>query len=411
MVGLVISSLAARSREQADAAQQREAQAVALYELSRDLAAAGDLDEILRVTVRHIDETFARQAVILLPIDQELRPVAQSVGLSLDQNELAVANWTFKQGQPAGRGTDTLPAATVRYLPLQTARGVVGVLGVTPTDPGSYLAPQERRLLEAFGSQAALAIERANLEEQAHQAQLSQTTEELQRALLHSISHELRTPLVSITGALSTLADDGNGSGSTQVLDAETQHSLIIGAREEAERLNRLVGNLLDMTRIEAGALKTTQEPGDAQEVISAALEQLAGRLENRIVNLTAPSIVAPMDFVLMVHVLVNLLDNALKYSPPGSPIEVEARISGETLEFIVSDRGDGVPPEDLERIFDKFYRVKRPTGTSGTGLGLAICKGIVEAHDGRIWARNRPGGGTTVTVALPLRQGPAKGA
>jgi two-component system sensor histidine kinase KdpD len=267
---------------------------------------------------------------------------------------------------------------------------------VKPADPGSYLAPEQRRLLEAFASQSALAIERAELAEEARQAQLLRVTEELQRALLNSISHDLRTPLVSITGALTSLEEDG------AELDEATRHSLALMAREEAERLNRLVGNLLDMTRIEAGALRAVEEPCDVQEVISAALERLGARLAGRPVTVDAPSVLAPMDFVLMVQVLVNLLDNALKYSPNNTPIEVTARLADGALEITVADRGFGVPPEDLERIFDKFYRVHRPAEVGGTGLGLAICKGIVEVHRGRIWAQNRPGGGTTVTVALP---------
>jgi two-component system sensor histidine kinase KdpD len=328
-----------------------------------------------------------------------LRPRASSFDFPLDENELAVATWAFKQGQPAGRGTDTLPAGAVRYLPLKTARGVIGVLGVKPVDPESYLAPEQRRLLEAFASQAALAIERAELADQARQAQLSQATEELQRALLNSISHDLRTPLVSITGTLTSLEEEG------ACLDEPAQRSLITMAREEAERLNRLVGNLLDMTRIEAGALRTTREPCDIQEVVNAALDRLGSRLEGRPVAVEAPSVLVPMDFVLMTQVLVNLLENALKYSSPGAPVGVEAKVTGSTLEIAVLDRGYGVPEEDLERIFDKFYRVQRPQGIGGTGLGLAICKGIVEAHRGRIWARNRPGGGTIMTVALPCEQ------
>lgn len=402
VVSLVISSLAARSHEQAEAAQSREVQAVALYELSRDLAAASGLDDILQVVIRHVGETFGREGAVLLPAGDSLQPRAFSPGLALDENELAVAAWAFKQGQPAGRGTDTLPAAGLRCMPLKTVRGVVGVLGVKPVTPGSYLAPQQRRLLESFASQAALAIERAELADQARLAQLLRATEELQRALLNSISHDLRTPLVSITGALTSLEEEGAG------LDEATRHSLAVMAREEAERLNRLVGNLLDMTRIEAGALRAVEEPCDVQEVISVVLERLGERLAGRQVTVEASSVLAPMDFVLMVQVLVNLLDNALKYSSSNAPIEVTARLVGGTLEIAVADRGFGVPPEDLERIFDKFYRVHRPAEVSGTGLGLAICKGIVEAHRGRIWAQNRPGGGTVVTVALPYEQSTA---
>ena len=399
VVGLVISSLAARSREQAEAARRREVQAVVLYELSRDLAAASGLDDILNVVVRHVSETFSREAVILLRAGDTVEQRTRHPGFELDENELAVAAWVLKQGLPAGRSTDTLPAAAARYIPLKTARGVIGVLGVKPVDPDSYLAPEQRRLLEAFASQAALGIERAELADQARQAQLSQVTEELQRALLNSISHDLRTPLVSITGTLTSLEEDG------ACLDEPAQRSLITMAREEAERLNRLVGNLLDMTRIEAGALRTSQEPCDIQEVVSAALDRLGSRLAGRQVTVDAPPVLVPMDFVLMLQVLANLLDNALKYSPPAAPIEIRAHLSDHRLEIAVLDRGGGVPPEDLSRIFDKFFRVHRPEDVGGTGLGLAICKGIVEAHSGRIWAENRPGGGLVITLSLPREQ------
>jgi two-component system sensor histidine kinase KdpD len=319
-------------------------------------------------------------------------------GQALDESELAVATWAYRQGQPAGHGTDTLPAAAIRFLPLKTQRGVVGVLGVRPANPSSYLSPEQRRLLEAIASQAALAIERVQLAEQAQQAQLLQAAEKLQGALLNSISHDLRTPLVSITGALTTLEADGEG------LDAATRRNLVVVAREEADRLNRLVGNLLDMSRIEAGALRVHREPGDVQEVIGAALERLDAALRDRPVTVDVPASLpaVPMDFVLIVQVLVNLVDNALKYSPAGSPIEIRCRAERNQVQITVADRGSGIPPEDLERIFDKFFRVQRPEATAGTGLGLAICKGIVEAHGGRIWAENRPDGGAVLTLVLP---------
>lgn len=396
VVGLVISTLAARSREQAEAARRREVQAIALYELSRDLASASELDEILRIVVRHVGGTFGREAAILLAAGEALQLRAASPGLVLSEKEMAVAALALGAGQPTGRGTATMAGAAMRFMPLKTVRGVVGVLGVKPVDPGDSLSQEQRRLLEVFASQSALAIERAELAEQARQAQVARAAEALQAALLNSVSHDLRTPLVSITGTLSSLEEDGACG------DNPVQRSLITMAREEAERLNVLVGNLLDMTRIEAGALKTIKELCDVQEVTNAALDRLAGRLVGREVAIDTGDLLAPMDFVLMVQVLVNLIDNAVKYSSPGSPIAVTARRAGDTVEIAVLDRGRGVPPADLERIFDKFYRVRASAGVSGTGLGLPICKGIVEAQHGRIWAENRPGGGTVVTVALP---------
>jgi two-component system sensor histidine kinase KdpD len=228
-----------------------------------------------------------------------------------------------------------------------------------------------------------------------------QATEKLQTALLNSISHDLRTPLVSITGALSSLRE------STLILDQEARSSLLETAYEEAERLNRLVSNLLNMTRLEAGAIHLRREPCDIQDAIGAALEQLEERLAKRQVKVNLPpdlSLVA-MDFTLFGQALVNLLDNADKYSPADTPIEVNVSQTSDTVIIEVRDRGIGIPPEDLERVFDKFYRVQRPESVSGTGLGLSICKGIVEAHDGTIQASNRPGGGTIITINLPREE------
>ncbi|MCJ7831592.1 MAG: DUF4118 domain-containing protein [Dehalococcoidia bacterium] len=401
IVGLVISNLAVQVREQAESAVHRESQTAELYALSRDLAVAVDLDTVLQAVITHVSQTLGCEAAILLPDPSSGTVVAQALtpGLELNENELAVATWAYRNAQPAGRGTDTLPAAAARYLPLETSRGVVGVLGLKPTDPNSRLSSDQLQVLDAFASQAALAVERVKLAEQAGRAEVLQATERLQTALLNSISHDLRTPLVAITGALSSL------QGDDVAMNEATRRNLAENAYEEAERLNRLVGNLLDMTRIEAGALRTSLEPCDVQDVVGAALEQLAGRLEARAVLLDVPAGIplVPMDFAFITQVLVNLLDNALKYSAVGSPIELQARPADTGVEINVRDRGVGIPPEDLERVFDKFYRVQRPGSVGGTGLGLSICKGILEAHGGSILASNRPGGGTVVTIALPL--------
>ena len=228
-----------------------------------------------------------------------------------------------------------------------------------------------------------------------------QATEKLQSALLNSISHELRTPLVAITGALSSLKDDNSR------LNDAARRSLAAEGYEEAERLNRLMGNLLGMTRIEAGALRVRSEPSDVQEVIGISLERVAPQLQGRAVQVTvAPDLPAiPMDPALIVQVLVNLIDNAVKYSPAHAPITISAEeVPAGQLQIAVADRGSGIPPDDLGRIFDKFYRVHRPDNVTGTGLGLSICRGIVEAHGGRIWAENQMGGGLKVAFTLPLR-------
>jgi two-component system sensor histidine kinase KdpD len=398
-VSLVISYLTTEVREQADAAQRREAQTAALYELGHDLTAAVGLEAVARTIIDHISQVFSRDVAIFLPEKSRLKLYMASPGLSVVDNELAVATWAFEHGQQAGRGTDTLPSASMHYQPLKTTRGVIGVLGIKPIGVSAYLSPDQQRILDAFANQVALAIEGARLIEQARQTELLEAAERLQSALLNSISHDLRTPLVSITGALSSLEEAG------PALDDEVKRSLIETARDEAERLNRLVGNLLDITRLEAGAMQLHCEACDVQELIGSALEQIGTPLINRQVNVEiSPKIpLVPLDFVLFSRVLVNVIDNALKYSPAEKPIDIQAYVSKKILEITIADRGEGIPTEDLERIFDKFYRVQRPDNVSGTGLGLSISKGILEAHGGSIQAKNRRGGGTIFVISVPV--------
>jgi two-component system sensor histidine kinase KdpD len=399
VISLIVSSLTARVREQAEAAIQRERQTSALYNLGRDLTSAIGLRPITAIIISHINQAFDRDVAIFLPENQRILSYASSPNYEPDENELAVAAWAFEHDEPAGRGTNTLPAVPLHCQPLKTSNGIVGVLGVRPKDANSFLTLEQRQTLAAFANQAALAIERASLAEQAQKAELLQATEKLQTALLNSISHDLRTPLVAITGALTSLDEQAES------LNKEFRHSLVGTAREEAERLNRLVGNLLSMTRIESGAIKLHMGPGDIQDVIGTALEQLGKRSEHHLVSVNVPADfpLVPMDFSLMVQVVVNVLENAIKYSPENSPIEISAYLMNKKARLQVADRGVGIPPEDLERVFDKFYRVQRPESVSGTGLGLAISRGIVEAHHGTIRAFCREGGGTIVSVDLPL--------
>lgn len=406
-VGLVISTLTSRVRDQAEAARRRETQTATLYALSQDLATAVGLEEIMQAVIRHIGQAFDREVAVFLAEGERLAARATSPDFGLDEDKQAVATWAFRHGQPAGRGTDTLSAADARYLPLKTAQGVVGVLALKLPRSGLHSTPEQRRLMEAFASQIALAVERAQLAETARQAQLLRETEKLQTALFNSISHDLRTPLASITGSLSSLLED--------TLDPASQQELLKTAHEEAGRLNRLVGHLLDMSRLEAGALKMSRQPCDIQDVIGAALQQLNGLLANRQININLPVDLplVSLDFVLMVQALINVLENAAKYSPLTTPIDIQTQVRGDEIEIQIADRGPGIPSDDLARIFTKFYRIQRPTQEArpaklppGTGLGLSISSGLVEAHGGRIWAENRPGGGTVVTVALPLRQG-----
>jgi two-component system sensor histidine kinase KdpD len=401
-VGLLISTLAAQVREQARAAQKREAQTAALYELSRDLAAAVELADVAHTVVSHVEQILASQAAVLVHDGLQLELLSASAGYALDASELAVASWALQHGQAAGRHTDTLAGAKGFYLPLRAAQAIVGVLAVHMIRSADELAPEQRRLLESFASQAALAIERDQLAEKAKQAQLLRETEKLQSALLNSISHDLRTPLATITGALTSLLGDGD------LLDEEARRELTKTAYGEAERLNRLVGNLLDMTRLESGAMKLAPELGDVQDAVGVALSQLSNQMADRsvVVNVPHDLPLVPMDFVLIVQVLVNLLDNADKYSPPAAPIEIKAYTASTSLMIDVADCGPGIPAEELNRIFEKFHRLQRPGHRQGTGLGLSISKGIIEAHGGHISARNRPAGGAVFTIALPLQQG-----
>ncbi len=400
VVGVVISTLTAQARDQTRAAQRRQAHTAAMYELSRDLAAAIEPKHIAEIVVSHIGQTLDCPAAMLLPQPEKLAPCFTASGFTMDDNEQAVVAWVLQHSRPAGRGTDTLAGAHNSYLPLKAAQNVVGVLGVHLAEETGLLTPEQWRLLESFANQAAQAIRRVQLAQEARQAQLLRETEKLQTALLNSISHDLRTPLASITGALSSLRDDA------PFLSEAARNILLSTAWEQADRLNNLVGNLLEMTRLEAGATKIRPEPSDAQDLIGVALEQLGHRLGERVITIKAPDDLplVSVDFVLMVQVLVNLLENAVKYSPPDTPITIRAAATPAEFTFQVIDRGIGIPEDELERIFQKFYRLQRANGVSGTGLGLSISKGIVEAHGGRIWATNNPDGGAKFTVAIPLK-------
>jgi len=399
IVGLVISTLAAQAREQATAARQRETQTAALYELSRDLAAALELNTIVKVLGAHIQQGFGGDVAVFLPQADRLELRLKSENFELDENEQAVAMWVFQHSQPAGQGTDTLSGAGAIYLPLRTAQNTVGVLGVCLAEPAGLFTPERQRRLEAFANQAAQAIERVQLAQEAAQAQLLRETEKLQTTLLNSISHDLRTPLASITGALSSLRDDA------AFLDEAARTILLNTAWEQAGRLNTLLGNLLEMTRLEAGAMKVRLEPCDVQDLIGVALAQLGDRTEGRAIEVDIPHDLplVPLDFVLMVQVLVNLLDNAVKYSPPDQPVSLRAYLAGDQLRLEVLDRGPGVAAQEVEQIFNKFYRGSQAKGVGGSGLGLSISKGIVEAHQGCIWAERRSGGGLMVGLVLPL--------
>jgi two-component system, OmpR family, sensor histidine kinase KdpD len=402
LAAVVISSLTIRIRTQAEAAREREERTAALYAMSRELASTRSVDALLTIAVRHISEVFHSQVVVLLPdAGGRLAPWPEAQ-YAMDANELGVSRWVFEHRQLAGLGTATLPGASALYLPLLASQGSIGVLGIRPTDRHSLDAPEQLHQLETFANQTALAIERANLADQARDAQVRIEGERLRNSLLSSVSHDLRTPLTTITGAISAILENGSR------MDAPVRQELLESAREEAERLNRLVQNLLEMTRLESGALQLRKEWHPLEEVIGAALSRLGKRLGNRRVTTRVPRdlpLVA-IDDVLIEQVLVNLLDNAVKYTPPGSPITVMATATDRAVTVEIADRGPGLPAGEEDKVFEKFYR-GQPAAGRGAGLGLAICYGIVKAHDGRIWAQNLPEGGVAFLFTLPLAETP----
>ena len=406
IVAVLTSHLAARVREQADAATQREARTAALYAFSREIAGAAELDDVLRAIVTQVSHLLRAPVVVLLPEAGRLVLKAGApTPRHLTDAEHAAATWAWQHYQPAGHGTETVPGTEWCYLPLGTAQGTVGVLGLQFDTPRVTLSPDQRRLLEALAGQAAVAIERAQLVQAMAQARVVTATERLRDALLSSVSHDLRTPLVSIIGAVSSLLTYGAR------YDEATRRDLLLTIQEEAERLNRFVGNLLDMMRLESGVLALKPEWADLQDVIGTAVARLAAPLSrHRLVVEVEPGLpMLRVDFVLLEHVLVNLLENAAKYSPPGTTIRLGARREDDAVVVDVADEGVGVPVEDLERIFDKFYRVQRGDRQgAGTGLGLSICRGIIEAHGGHIAAKSPTNGqGTVLTVRLPLEHEP----
>ena len=342
------------------------------------------------------------EVVILVP---EGETIAVRAGFPpedrLDESDLAAARWCWDRNQPAGRGADTLPGAKRLFLPLRTGRGAVGVLGINRAEPGPLFAPDERRLLDALADQAAVAIERTQLAESIDAARLQAETERLRASLLTSISHDLRTPLASIIGTISSLRSFG------KLYDETTRDEMLGTAQDEGERLNRFVANLLDMTRLDSGKIEPKREMIDLSDIVGAALQR-AGKIlaGHRVTVSLAPDLpMLSIDFLLLEQVLFNLVDNAAKLAPEGSGIEIAGHRQGSDAVITVRDEGPGIPSEDLERIFDKFYRVQSgDRQRAGTGLGLAICRGFIEAQGGRITASNRADrSGAVFTIHLPI--------
>jgi two-component system sensor histidine kinase KdpD len=404
IVAVIVSNLTARTRSQVLTARARAKTTAELYAFSRKVAGIGGLDDLLWATAYQISSMLKVRTILLMPIkDGDGLVVASAYPPEdrLDDADMASARWTWEHNRAAGRGANTLPGGKRLFLPLRTGSGPVGVIGIDRDAPGPLLTPDERRLLDALCDQAAVAIERISLAKGLDEVRVLAETERLRAALLTSISHDLRTPLASILGTVSSLR-----SFPQRYTPAEREE-LLATLQDEAERLNRFVSNLLDMTRLESGAIELKLELIDVAEIVGSALQRAGNVLAGHRVEVNIePSLpMLHLDAVLFEQVLFNLLDNAGKYSPSGSRIDIRATRDGELVEIEVVDEGPGIPPADLERVFDKFYRVQaQDRRRAGTGLGLAICRGFVEALGGWIVARNRRDrSGAMLTIRMPV--------
>jgi two-component system sensor histidine kinase KdpD len=404
VIAVIVSNLAAQVRMQALVANARVRTTESLYAFSRKLAGAGTLDDVLWAAAYQIALMLNVRVVLLLP---DGGSIAVKAGYPpedvLDEADIAAAKWTWQNDRPAGRGSDTLPGAKRLFLPMRTGRGAIGVAGIDCDKPGPIFTPDERRLLDALTDQAALAIERVRLVEGMDRVERTIEADRLRSALLTSISHDLRTPLAGALAAATTLRD------LSAKLSESERAELLATAIEELERLNRFIANLLDMTRLESGAITPNLAPHDIGEIVGSALDRakriLAGhRVE---VDLAADLPMLALDAVLFEQVLFNLLDNAARYAATGTTIRIQGWRDRDTVSLQVLDEGEGIPTADLERIFDKFYRVQKGDRVrAGTGLGLAISRGFVEAMRGTVAAGNRTDRhGAVFTIRLPIRE------
>jgi two-component system sensor histidine kinase KdpD len=403
-VALIISSLAARLRYQARIAMYRERRTNALFDLGKELAGALTMAQIVDIGCRHLQGEFRAEVALLLPDARDRVQLARAGDAAdcLRGPDLGVAQWVYDHGEPAGFGTHTLPAAPALYLPLRAPMRTRGVVALAPEDPQLIALPEQYRLLETFAAQIALALERVHYVEVAQDALVSMESERLRNALLATLSHDLRTPLTAIVGLSSAVLHQLEHGPAVQ---RDLAHEL----HEEAHRMSGMVSNLLDMARLQSGNVQLNREWQTIEEVVGTALRATSRILDGRDVQVALPDDLPLVHFdaVLLERVLVNLLENAAKYTPTGSPISIGAAPDGDSVRVWVDDFGPGLPTGLEDRIFERFARGERETSRPGTGLGLALCRAIIEAHGGRIWAENRPRGGARFAFTLPLLKPP----
>ena len=401
-VGILISNLMANVSSQAKVASHRERRALVLYAMSRDMTAGQNEEEILRSAVHHLYTEFSSQNVILFPDSNGriIYPSSPSLPESLHAADLSVAQWVMDHNEIAGQGTHTLPGAEAVYFPLSIKTSTLGVLVLLPVNLRRIFLPEQKKLLETFLGQIAQAISRVRLTEQARTAQVEIEAERLRNSLLSSISHDLRTPLNTIVGSASTLVEED------QALQAEDKLELCRAIYDEGLRMASLVNNILDMAKLDAGAVELNKQDTPLEEIIDTVLTRLQKRLTGRQVTVKLPPGMPMLyaDALMIEQVLINLLENVLRYTPEQSPIDISAKTSETTIDIAITDQGPGIPVGLEDKLFEKFYRVHHEAAQSGVGLGLSICKAIVMAHGGSIHAQNRPEGGAVFSFSFPQR-------
>jgi len=406
-VGLITGQLTAGLRFQARVASHREERAGSLYEIARDLSGAVQIDQVIKISRESIERTFRATAAILLP-DQNGQITMPLLGTSPSMAdkplniEIGIAQWAFDRGQPAGFSTDTLPGSEILYIPLRAPTRARGVLAVKANNRRLLRIPEQRQLLDTFAALIAIALERVHYVGVAQDALITMESERLRNSLLAALSHDLRTPLTVLVGLAESL-------GLTKPELSAVQRETAEAITEEAHRMSALVSNLLDMARIESGGVKLNLEWQPLEEVIGTALDATRGILKQHRVEVRLPPDLplVRFDALLIERVLVNLLENAAKYTPAGSTVTIAAEVLADDLSVSVSDNGPGLPIGREDAVFEKFTRGHRESATPGVGLGLAICRAIIESHGGKILGLNRPGGGASFNFTLPLGHPP----
>ncbi len=395
VAAMVISHLTVRLREEAESARQGQSLTSILHAFTQQLAGSRGTDRMLKSAVDHLAKVFNGEVIAYVPeVAGGLKIKAHS-GVIEDpgDKERGVAQWVYDRWQAAGIGTQALPDEEAYFVPLQGSQGPVGVLRVHPRNRADLLFPGRRMLLESFAHQIALALEVDRLEDNARRSEMEAETERMRSSLLSAVSHDFRTPLAAILGSAEALM------GKEELAKNLPTRELLENIQTEAERLSRLVQNLLEATRLESIRLQKELYP--LEEVIGSALERLAKSLGSRDVDVDIPEDLPPipMDGVLVEQVLINLLENAVRHSAADGRIDVSASVGNGSVIVAVADRGPGLKEDELEKVFEKFYREKT---SPGAGLGLAICRAVVNVHGGKIWAENRTGGGALFQFTLP---------